>query len=181
MTSPKFYVPKPANFGDAIVVVANLEIADCKMDMKGVKERYKTSSVIFMQKQWMMLGCYFCMFFYWQILRFLLHLIMAPNCLAAFWQSAASLQKKKKHFSLPEITEEDYWSLGWVSRKASSLLPTCCPLYRGICVWAHHLSWPPSKREEAGTSVAWFLSFPVHVDISNRSDEFYPKISLCWL
>lgn len=96
MTSPKFYVPKPANFGDAIVVVANLEIADCKMDMKGVKERYKTSSVIFMQKQWMMLGCYFCMFFYWQILRFLLHLIMAPNCLAAFWQSAASLQKKKK-------------------------------------------------------------------------------------
>lgn len=43
-------------------------------------------------------------------------------------------KKKKKHFSLPEITEEDYWSLGWVSRKASSLLPTCCPLYRGICV-----------------------------------------------
>lgn len=126
----KILCAKACNFGDAIVVVASLEIADCKMDMKGVKERYKTFPVIFMQKQWMMLGCYFCMFFYWQILRFLLHLIMAPNCLAAFWQSAASSQRKKKNI-FPEITEEDYWSLGWVSRKASSLLSS---VQRYLCV-----------------------------------------------
>lgn len=39
-------MPKPVNFGDALVVAADLEIIGCKLDMKGVKEKYKTFSVI---------------------------------------------------------------------------------------------------------------------------------------